>query len=121
MRAVVCHGKKDLRLDTRDDRPLAPDEVRVGVAFGGICGSDLHYFHRGAVGDFAIREPMALGHEISGVVLEVGQTVVLSGAQRPASAIGSNARPSKAPNASQRSSAPSISSSSTTLLRCVSV
>ncbi|MEY4762218.1 MAG: hypothetical protein RLZZ200_2074 [Pseudomonadota bacterium] len=75
MRAVVCHGKKDLRLDSREDRPLAPDEVRVGVAFGGICGSDLHYFHRGAVGDFAIREPMALGHEISGIVLETGSAV----------------------------------------------
>ena len=75
MRAVVCHGKKDLRLDMRDDAPLAPDEVRVGVAFGGICGSDLHYFHRGAVGDFAIREPLTLGHEISGVVLEVGSAV----------------------------------------------
>lgn len=75
MLAVVCHGKKDLRLDTREDRPLAPDEVRVGVAFGGICGSDLHYFHRGAVGDFAIREPMALGHEISGIVLETGSAV----------------------------------------------
>lgn len=75
MRAVVCHGKKDLRIDTREDRALAPDEVRVGVAFGGICGSDLHYFHRGAVGDFAIREPMALGHEISGIVLETGSAV----------------------------------------------
>jgi L-idonate 5-dehydrogenase len=75
MLAAVCHGKKDLRIDARADRPLAPDEVRVGVAFGGICGSDLHYYHRGAVGDFAVREPMALGHEISGVVLEVGASV----------------------------------------------
>jgi threonine dehydrogenase-like Zn-dependent dehydrogenase len=49
--------------------------VRVAVAFGGICGSDLHYFHRGAVGDFKVREPMALGHEISGVVLEAGAYV----------------------------------------------
>ncbi len=75
MLAVVCHGKKDLRLDAREDRPLAPDEVRVGIAFGGICGSDLHYYHRGAVGDFAIREPMTLGHEISGIVLETGSAV----------------------------------------------
>lgn len=75
MLAAVCHGKKDLRIERRDDRPLGNDEVRVAVAFGGICGSDLHYYHRGAVGDFAVREPLTLGHEISGVVLEVGSAV----------------------------------------------
>jgi L-idonate 5-dehydrogenase len=75
MLAVVCHGKRDLRVEQVAERPLAPDEVRVAVAFGGICGSDLHYFHRGAVGDFAIRQPMTLGHEVSGVVVEVGAEV----------------------------------------------
>ncbi|HTV77339.1 MAG TPA: L-idonate 5-dehydrogenase [Steroidobacteraceae bacterium] len=75
MLAAVCHAKKDLRIDSLADRPLHADEVRVGVAFGGICGSDLHYYHRGAVGDFALREPMTLGHEISGVVLETGSGV----------------------------------------------
>jgi L-idonate 5-dehydrogenase len=76
MLAAVCHGKKDLRIERVEDRPLAVGEVRVGVAFGGICGSDLHYFHRGAVGDFTVREPMTLGHEVSGVVIEVGEGVV---------------------------------------------
>jgi L-idonate 5-dehydrogenase len=75
MLAAVCYGKKDLRVESRPVLPLAPDEVRVSVAFGGICGSDLHYYHRGGVGDFSIREPMALGHEISGRVLEVGSAV----------------------------------------------
>jgi L-idonate 5-dehydrogenase len=75
MLAAICHGKKDLRIEQIADRPLASDEVRVAVAFGGICGSDMHYFHRGAVGDFTVREPMALGHEISGVVLEMGAGV----------------------------------------------
>jgi L-idonate 5-dehydrogenase len=75
MLAAICHGKKDLRIEPVQEHPLAPDEVRVAVAFGGICGSDLHYFHRGAVGDFKVREPMILGHEISGVVLETGADV----------------------------------------------
>lgn len=75
MLAAVCHGKHDLRVEALEDRPLAADEVRVKVAFGGICGSDLHYFHRGAVGDFAVREPMVLGHEISGTVFETGSGV----------------------------------------------
>jgi L-idonate 5-dehydrogenase len=64
-----------LRVEEREDRALAPDEVRVAVAYGGICGSDLHYYHRGAVGDFAIREPLTLGHEVSGVVVETGSAV----------------------------------------------
>lgn len=75
MLAAVCHGKKDLRVETLAERALAPDEVRVAVAYGGICGSDMHYYHRGAVGDFAVREPMTLGHEISGVVVETGSSV----------------------------------------------
>ena len=75
MLAAVCHGKKDLRIEDLEDMPLAPDEVRVSVAYGGICGSDMHYYHRGAVGDFAIREPMTLGHEISGCVVEIGSDV----------------------------------------------
>jgi L-idonate 5-dehydrogenase len=75
MLAAICHGRKDLRIEEIADGPLAPDQVRVAVAFGGICGSDLHYFHRGAVGDFKVREPLALGHEISGTVIETGAGV----------------------------------------------
>jgi L-idonate 5-dehydrogenase len=75
MLGAVCHGKRDLRVEPVEERSLGRDEVRVAVAFGGICGSDLHYFHRGAVGDFAVRQPMTLGHEISGVVIELGEAV----------------------------------------------
>ena len=75
MLAAVLHAKADLRVEQVDDVPLKPDEVRVRVAYGGICGSDLHYYHRGAVGDFALREPMVLGHEISGTIVEVGTGV----------------------------------------------
>ena len=75
MLAAVLHGQKDLRVEPRADRPLESGEVRVRTAFGGICGSDLHYFHRGAVGDFAVRQPMVLGHEISGTVVEAGPGV----------------------------------------------
>ena len=47
--------------------------VRFGA--GGICGSDLHYYHEGRVGDFAVREPMVLGHEVAGEVVELGPNV----------------------------------------------
>lgn len=68
MRACVVHGAGDLRVEDRDVAEPGPGEVAVAVALGGICGSDLHYYHRGSVGDFQLREPMVLGHEVVGTV-----------------------------------------------------
>ena len=76
MRAVVIHAPKDLRIDNFSDTAPAAGEVRVKIATGGICGSDLHYYHHGGFGTVRIREPMALGHEIAGVVAEVGAGVL---------------------------------------------
>lgn len=75
MFAAVCDGEKDPRVEPVDERSLAAGEVRVAVAYGGIGDSDLHYYHRGAVGDFAPRDPVTLGHEVPGTVLEVGDGV----------------------------------------------
>jgi len=49
--------------------------VRVRFGAGGICGSDLHYFFEGRVGDFPVREPFVLGHEMAGEVVELGDGV----------------------------------------------
>jgi L-idonate 5-dehydrogenase len=54
---------------------MGPRDVRVRIAAGGICGSDLHYFHHGGFGTVRIREPMALGHEVAGHVEAVGAAV----------------------------------------------
>jgi len=51
--------------------PLRPGQVRLAGAWGGVWGSDVHYVRHGAVGDFRLREPLVLGHEVSGMVLEV--------------------------------------------------
>lgn len=75
MQACVLHGAHDLRLEEQDDPGLAPSEVRIRVRNGGICGSDLHYFHAGRIGDFVIREPLVPGHEFSGEVAETGSAV----------------------------------------------
>ncbi len=81
IRALMCHGALDLRLEQLDpntvDNPqeVAPHQLRVRVAFGGICGSDLHYYQHGGFGVVRIKQPMALGHEISGVVTQVGVEV----------------------------------------------
>ena len=74
-RAVVIHAPHDLRLDEVAVAPLGPRDVRVRMAAGGICGSDLHYYHDGGFGAVRIREPMVLGHEIAGVVEAVGGEV----------------------------------------------
>ncbi|MBC3193417.1 L-idonate 5-dehydrogenase [Pseudonocardia sp. C8] len=66
--AVVAHGVDDVRVDHIAVRDPAPDEAVVEVTYGGICGSDLHYWRHGAVGQSVLREPMVLGHEIVGVV-----------------------------------------------------
>ena len=75
MLACVIHGAKDLRIATLPDPRPEDDEVLVRFGAGGICGSDLHYYHDGRAGDFAVREPLVLGHEVAGQVVEVGAKV----------------------------------------------
>src|SRR6266702_3227291 len=75
MQAIVIHAPKDLRIDDFPDLAPAAGEVRVKIAAGGICGSDLHYYHHGGFGTVRIQQPMALGHEISGVIAAVGGDV----------------------------------------------
>ena len=60
------------------ERPIpAPkdDEVLVKLEYVGICGSDLHYYEAGAIGNFIVKPPFVLGHEPGGVVVEVGKDV----------------------------------------------
>ena len=74
MKAAVFHGKHDIRIE---DIPIVPpkkDEVLVKIAYCGICGTDLHIFH-GDEGSAETIPPLVLGHEMSGVVSEVGPGV----------------------------------------------
>ncbi|MFN3854701.1 MAG: L-idonate 5-dehydrogenase [Phreatobacter sp.] len=74
-RALVIHAPHDLRIDKVALTDPGPGEVAVRIAAGGICGSDLHYYHHGGFGTVRIREPMVLGHEIAGVIAAVGAGV----------------------------------------------
>ena len=73
MLGVVIHAPKDLRVEEIPATELGPRDVQVRIESGGICGSDLHYYHHGGFGTVRIREPMALGHEIAGTVEKVGR------------------------------------------------
>lgn len=75
MRALVIHAPHDLRIDDVPVVQPGAGEVKVRVRMGGICGSDLHYFHNGGFGAIRIREPMSLGHEVAGTVTAVGSGV----------------------------------------------
>jgi len=75
MRGVVIHSPKDLRVEDVPFQELGPRDVRVKIQAGGICGSDLHYFNHGGSGFIRIKQPMVLGHEVAGVVVERGAEV----------------------------------------------
>ncbi|PQM48384.1 putative zinc-binding alcohol dehydrogenase [Mycobacterium talmoniae] len=78
MRAVVIDGPGSIRVDSRPDPVLpGPDAAIVAVTAAAICGSDLHFYD----GEYPLAEPVALGHEAVGTVVEVGAAVRTS---RPA-------------------------------------
>jgi L-idonate 5-dehydrogenase len=76
MIACVVHGAKELKIENRPE-PARPQNGEILLRFGagGICGSDLHYFHEGGISDFKVREPLVLGHEVAGEVVEIGSSV----------------------------------------------
>jgi D-xylulose reductase len=76
MKALVLNEKNRLAiLDMPFDELLGPDDVRIKLHTIGICGSDVHYYTHGKIGNFVVKEPMVLGHEASGTVIEVGKNV----------------------------------------------
>ncbi len=75
MQAIVAHAAKDIRIEERDTVRPGTGELLVQVDRGGICGSDLHYYNHGGFGTVRLREPMILGHEVGGRVVEVGHGV----------------------------------------------
>ena len=75
-KASILHGPRDMRLENRTLEPPNPTELQIAIKATGLCGSDLHYYHHYHNGDFQVREPLCLGHESAGVVVEVGSRTV---------------------------------------------
>ena len=65
---LVVHRAGDVRVEPVPVAAPGPDEALVEIAYGGVCGSDLHYWQHGAAGLSVLAEPMLLGHEVVGVV-----------------------------------------------------
>lgn len=75
MKTAVMTGLKKLEWEQRPIPKAKAGEVLVRVEHVGICGSDLHYYENGAIGDFKVEFPFVLGHEAAGTVVELGQGV----------------------------------------------
>src|SRR5262245_19770722 len=68
MRVARLHGPGDVRVHEESAPEPAGDEAVVRVGAVGSCGSDLHWFGEGGIGDSSLTAPLVLGHEIAGTV-----------------------------------------------------
>ena len=75
MKVAVMLGIGKMGFEERDIPQPKDDEVLVKLEYVGICGSDLHYYESGAIGDYIVKPPFVLGHEPGGTVVEVGKNV----------------------------------------------
>ena len=75
MKVAVMEGIGKIVFTQRDIPQIKPGEALVKLDHIGVCGSDLHYFDHGAIGDFIVEPPFVLGHEAAGTVVEVAPDV----------------------------------------------
>lgn len=75
MKTAVMLGVGKMGFEERDIPVPKDNEVLVKLEYVGICGSDLHYYETGAIGDYVVEPPFVLGHEPGGTVVEVGRNV----------------------------------------------
>ncbi|MCY7289963.1 MAG: NAD(P)-dependent alcohol dehydrogenase [Cryobacterium sp.] len=75
MRASFLYGQGRLGVETIEIPAVTPGSVLIRISAVGVCGSDIHYWEHGGIGDHLVLQPMILGHEASGVVEGVGDGV----------------------------------------------
>jgi len=72
---MVLHAPGNMRLEERPVPLVGVREVLVAVRAVGVCGSDVHYYEHGRIGSFVVQKPLVLGHEVAGVIIDVGSDV----------------------------------------------
>ena len=75
MKVAVMEGIGKMGYTERPIPVPKDDEVLVKLEYVGICGSDMHYYEMGRIGDYVVEPPFVLGHEPGGTVVEVGRNV----------------------------------------------
>ncbi|MDO4164300.1 MAG: NAD(P)-dependent alcohol dehydrogenase [Bacteroides sp.] len=75
MKVAVMNGIGQMGYTEREIPQPADNEVLVKLEYVGICGSDMHYYETGRIGDYVVEPPFVLGHEPGGTVVEVGKNV----------------------------------------------
>lgn len=75
MKVAVMTELKKVEIIERDIPTVDDDSLLIKVGYVGVCGSDLHYYEHGRIGNFIVECPFVLGHEVAGTVVEVGKNV----------------------------------------------
>lgn len=75
MRVAVMNGKQDVSIELRPVPVPGAGEVLIRIQTVGVCGSDLHYYAEGKIGDIPVQTPFVLGHEIAGTIVALGEGV----------------------------------------------
>lgn len=75
MQAAVLYGIHDIRIEHRSVPVPGKGEVLLKIASVGVCGSDVHYYNEGRIGNQVVREPTIMGHEFSARILQCGDGV----------------------------------------------
>ena len=75
MKVAVMKDIRKIEMEERKIPSIKADEVLVKIDYVGICGSDIHFLEAGRIGNMIVDEPLILGHESGGVVVEVGAEV----------------------------------------------
>ncbi len=72
MNVALMHEPYDIKIVERDMPEVGPKDVLIKMMAVGVCGSDVHYYAHGRVGEFVVEKPIVLGHECAGMVAQVG-------------------------------------------------
>ncbi|CAN0503510.1 unnamed protein product, partial [Scytosiphon promiscuus] len=73
MKATIYEGNKTFSVIEREIEQPEKGEVRIKVAYSGVCGTDVHIYH--GMMDKRVKMPLTIGHEMSGTIDAIGEGV----------------------------------------------